>query len=53
MTSREKMFIFQEPSAFLARTANPTGGVGVPIGVKVPVVVRRSPTQAGILKFSV
>ena len=44
------MVIFQEPSVFFARTANPSGGVGVPMAVKVAVVVLRSPKQAGIVK---
>ena len=49
--SSDKILIFQEPSVFLERTANPDGGVGVPIGSKLPVTVERSPTQAGIFKI--
>ena len=36
---------------FLVRTANSSGGVGVPIGTNLPVIVARSPTQSGISKM--
>ena len=47
------MVIYQEPSVLLVRTANPSGGVGVPMLVKIPEVVPRSPSQAGIVKLIV
>lgn len=52
-TSFEKIVIFQEPSVFFVRTANPAGGKGAPTIDKVPVVVLRFPTQAGIVKVVV
>ena len=38
-----------ELSAFLVIIANPKGAVGVPMDVKVPAVVLRLNTQAGIV----
>ena len=38
-----------ELSAFLVIIANPEGAVGVPVDVKVPTVVLRLNTQAGIV----